>query len=1473
MKPEVPWLIIDKYFKDNPNVLAEHHLKSYNEFFFGGINRIFKEKNPIKIMKNQDPKTKEFQFKCNLYLGGKEGDKLYYGKPIIFDQHREHYMYPNEARLRNMTYGITIHYDVDVEFSINYGNGVEEVETTLEKIYLGKFPIMLQSDLCILKNLSADVRFNMGECRNDIGGYFIVDGKEKVIVPQEKFADNTIYVRDKFNDMYSHSCEIRSVSEDSSKPIRTLSIRIVSPGVKSNGQIVVNIPNVRKPMPLFVVMRALGITSDKDIIKYCLLDLKNYNSYIDIFIPSIHDAGKIFTQDIALKFMATFTKGKTVSHIMEILMNYFLPHIGELNFKNKAYFIGHMVLKLLNVYTKNEKPTDRDNFQFKRVELTGSLIYDLFREYYTLQQRNIFQRIDKEYYYKKGLYQSNFTGLIENNYKDFFSERIVEAGFKKGFKGNWGAESHTKKMGVLQSLSRLSFNAYISHLRKINLPFDASAKITGPRLLHGSQWGIIDPVDTPDGGNVGLHKHLSIAAHITSGVSGYPLIHFMRSEFNMQWLEECTPEYLAETTKIFINGSWVGALTNPEIVIVTLKNYRRNAIIPVYTGIYWTIDTNTIVINTDAGRISRPIFYVDSENGEPSYLREGMLEKIEANNFTWEDLLTGFAKKKDANFDFKNQINYRNIGELYNTKSLSDLRATQALVEYIDAGESSVALIAINDNNLPAHPSTHIEIHPSLIYGVMGNQIVFPENNPLPRDLFACGQGKQAVSLYHSNYQVRIDKTGIVLNNGQMPMVKSRYLKYIHNEEHPYGENVIVAIMVYGGYNVEASILFNEGSVKRGMFGTTYFNSYETYEESSKIGQSTTDTRFTNVETENVIGLKPGFEYSHLDKHGLIKLNTLLDDKKVLIGKVTTNVEDPNTVIDSSIMPKKGQLGFVDKTFITEGETGARIAKVRIRESRVPAIGDKFCSRCGQQGTIGLIIPEEDMPFARSGIKPDIIVNPHALPSRMTIGQLVETLMGKAGLLYGAFGDCTAFNNSGSKHVQFGDLLTNMGYHSSGNEVLYNGLTGEQMYSEIFMGPTYYMRLKHMVKDKINYRALGPRTVLTRQTVQGRANDGGLRIGEMERDGIIAHGATKFLQESMLVRGDDYYVAVCNKSGAVAIYTESINLFLSPFADGPIRFIKNIDDSLNIDNISKYGRDFSIVRVPYALKLLIQELQTMNVQMRIITEDNIDQFNSMSFSNNIDLLMHAQKRKLTIKQIAKDNRAKIHKKREEPDALYKTPGKLEINTEFKEEIEDGDAVPVGPATPELQVYAPTSPPYDPNSPGYAPTSPPYNPNSPAYAPTSPPYNPYDPNSPGYAPTSPGYAPTSPGYVPTSPPYNPHPSNSPPYNPHPSNSPPYNPHPSNSPPYDPSHVNIKSDEKDLDMYASSDETKGGGGGFKMTLDISPNGGGINNASVVTPIVENQTPTENSLLFKVDNNDIGGGEKKVQEGGAKIITIKN
>ena len=1241
----ISWNIIHRYFKDNPYNLVSHHIDSYNDFFSKGIYQIFIENNPIRFIE-RITEEKQNLAECLLYMGGKNGDKIYFGKPIIYDdansnglnESNVHYMYPNDARLRNMTYGFTIHYDVDVEtkYTDNAGTFVSK-NITLDKIYLGTFPIMLHSNLCILKGLSIEARFNLGECRNDYGGYFIINGKEKVILSQEKFGDNMLYVRkNKEDELYSYSCEVHSVSEDSSKPIRFTSVKMIGPGARyTNNQIVVDIPNVKKPIPLFIVMRALGIISDKNIIETCLLDLDKNKDMIDLFIPSIHDANTIFNQSLALEFISKFTKAQTLSSIQNILMNYFLPHIGEDNFINKAYYIGFMVYKLLRVASNKEEPTDRDNFKFKRIETSGSLIYDLFREYYLLQNQKIKLTIDKFWYYNP-TYNTELLKLVTDNEIDIFRERLVEQGFKIGFKGNWGASEQTRRVGLVQDLNRLSWFTFISHLRKIILPLDATAKVVAPHLLHNSQWGIIDPVDTPDGGNIGLHKHMAISATITNSYPSYDMIKWIRYNLKLLLLTECIPKVLSDYTKVFVNGNWIGVIEDPINSLIKMRIYRRNGLIPIYTSILFNYKINTIFIYTDAGRLTRPIFYkntyYDKISNEIKYdkwsyenIDDRIIDNIISGKLNWTSIVSGFQEKFDKNFNLRNNIVYFDENELYSDANMETLSANSSLIDYIDVSEEESSLIATNFEDVDKNKYyTHCELNPSLIFGVMGNSIIYPENNPFPRNCFSCGQSRQAVSVYHSNYQMRLDKMGVVLNYGQTPLIKSRYLDYINKEEQPYGVNAIVAIMCYTGYNVEDAILINEGSVKRGIFRTTYYTSYVGYEESSKVKGSSVESYFTNIESKtNVQKIKDGYDYSRLDENGLVKENTLIDDKIILIGQVTQTSENKGVLIDNSVTTKKGQLGFIDKSFLTEGEEGFRIAKIRIREERLPAIGDKMASRSGQKGTVGLVIPEEDMPFTADGIRPDLIINPHAIPSRMTIGQLVECVLGKLCVINGSYGDCTAFSSKGSNYDVYGNLLVENGYHKSGGEILYSGFTGEQLYSEIYIGPTYYMRLKHMVKDKINYRATGKRSALTRQTNQGRANDGGLRIGEMERDSVMGHGMSYFLNESFMVRGDQYLMAICNKTGTIAIYNEEKNLFLSPFADGPLNFNITSKTTSVINSISKFGRSFSVVKIPYALKLLIQELQVMNIQMRIITEDNIDQLLNISYqSNNINKLLN-----------------------------------------------------------------------------------------------------------------------------------------------------------------------------------------------------------------------------------------------------------
>jgi DNA-directed RNA polymerase II subunit RPB2 len=1258
----IPWNIIDKLFNDNPNLLVAHHIDSYNEFMTNGIRQIFKEHNPIVFQKEKDQKTDTFRNVSRFYLGGKNGDKIYYGKPVIYDEtgstSRVHYMYPNEARLRNMTYGVTIHYDVEVEFD-NITGDLEEggrqqeekeekeekekvsrektVTITLPQILLGKFPIMVHSNLCILTGLPKDVAYNLGEDKSDHGGYFIIDGKEKIIVSQEIFADNMLYVQTRSpDDKYSHSVEIRTVSEDTSKPERKLRVYMMAPTPRyTNGQIVVEIPNVKRPIPLFILMRALGVISDYDIIETCLLNMSENQDLIELFRPSVHDANKIFTQRAAIEYIGVFIKGKSVVQAQHILMNFFLPQIGELNYQSKAFFLGYMVNKLVRVKANIDKPIDRDSLKFKRIKISGKLIHSLFNEYYAQQIKRIRTLLDFKYNYNSAILSERFTDIVKE-YEDIFKDRIVEEGLRRAFKGDWGGSEFTKQAGIVQDLNRLSYNSAISHLRKVNLPLDASAKVIKPRLLHGSQWCLMDPVDVPDDG---LQKHFAISAHITNGCNGSDMTRWLLKEpgINLLSLEKYPKDFLYYQTKVFVNGAWIGVVVDPELVVDRIKTCRRLSFIPAHVSCSWDIQFREIQIFTDGGRACRPVYYYNHDKQAFAFqANKTILKLLTERKFNWNELVGGFGVKRINYNEFYNTDDVSSIIKLYDSLpegiTFERMAPRMAVLEYIDASEENNALFAFRpDDKLKDGGAqfTHSDIHPSLMFGVMGNLISFPENNQLPRNTFSCSQSKQAVSMYNTSFLQRFDKMGVVLNAGQIPLVKTRYLKYFNNEQNPYGQNAIVAIMCYNGYNVEDSILFNEGSIKRGLFRTSYYNMYETREDSKQSSGERVDSRVVNMndyQQQNAVvnaGRGEGYDYSNLDANGLILENTMVTEKSVLIGQVVTNSKNAGRVVDASIRPKKGQIGYVDKTYITEAanpDIPSRIAKVRIREDRAPNIGDKFASRCGQKGTVGLIIPEKDMPFTADGVRPDLIVNPHAFPSRMTIGQFVETIMAKACVVYGAFGDCTAFVNLGNKQATFGSMLQKENYSSTGTQVLYNGTTGEQIESEIFIGPTYYMRLKHMVKDKINFRARGPNTNLTRQPVQGRANDGGLRIGEMERDGVIAHGATRFLQESMLVRGDNYYMAICNKTGMTAIYNPDSDVFMSPMADGPIQFNDALTDNPKLVNITRFGRSFSVVQIPYSLKLLIQELQTMNCVMRVITEDNIDQIESMSFSDNYKIL-------------------------------------------------------------------------------------------------------------------------------------------------------------------------------------------------------------------------------------------------------------
>lgn len=1352
------WKLIEEYFHSHPKSWVEHHINSYEIFVDEFIQQTLKEQNPVVFQTDYDETRKDYNHKCRLHFGGPDGSRIYFGKPVIYDKGEEHFMFPNEARLRNMTYALSIHYDVLVEYEDWITEGAspfpelpvekqpgeetdvgpkppvedytaefqteERIRQILEKdfvldktvnetgeepeirggapkkaakkqdllrpnvimeiqreiqektrvqtrsqwlrhIYLGKIPIMLNSKFCILNNLPPLTKYSLGECKNDYGGYFIIDGKEKCIITQEKFADNMLYIKqyisseededeldgtrgadqdeeetgeaEKAPPKYTFSADIRSVSENVSKPTRTLSVRIMNTGKKfSFKNIVVNIPNVRAPVPLFIVFRALGVLSDKAIIEMCLLDMEKYASWVDAFIPSIHDAGTIMTQEDALDYISLLIKHKNRAQVLYILSDYFLPHIGETNYTTKAYYLGYMVFRLLSVQQGIERPTDRDNYKYKRLEPPGILLSELFREYYREEQKQIRLVMETKYTYQTDQY-TDLAKLVEQNRAEIFAPKVLDRGFRKAFKGDWGSQAHTKRIGVVQDLNRLSYNTALSHLRKLNLHLEAGLKLVEPRVLTGSQWGFLDPIDTPDGANIGLHKTMAMMTYVSPVLSREPIVEWLLKEGGVAPLETRPLLEMSVMSRVFVNGLWVGSVDETWELIRLFKEHRRLGLIPFYVSISFEIALNTVFIYTDGGRMCRPIFYAD-ERGHFSV--ERVLHRKEP--LSWDQMVSGWNDRQKT---VSKNTPVVSLEEAYGKGvSIAELGKKQAVIDYIDPSETVNALICMNEKHAiqkTAKQFTHREIHEALLYGFMTSQVLFLEHNATARNSFSCVQSKQACSLYHSNYTVRMDKTAIVLNTGQMPLVKTRFMEYIHHNEHPYGENTIVAIMSYTGYNVEDSILINQAALDRGLFKTTYYSTYEAHEEKGSKGneegendaEENSVVLFTNIMKlqDQIVGTKPGYDYSQLDENGLIREGTQIHDKMIVLGMAVFGGN--GLPRDASVSVKKGQLGYVDKAFITEGPEGTRIAKIRIREVRIPNLGDKMAGRAGQKGTIGLILSESDMPFTKDGMRPDLIINPHAIPSRMTIGQLVECVLGKISVLTGTSADCTAYNVRGSQKIQeyqrhlnhlslkernsslTGNLIKR-GFHSSGNEILYNGMTGKQVEAEIFIGPMYYMRLKHMVKDKINYRSQGPNSNLTRQPVGGRANDGGLRIGEMERDGLIGHGVANFLQESMMGRADRHFLAICNMSGMIAIYNSERDMLMSPVVDGPIRFnlpLQEDSDKIQSKHITKWGRRFSLVEIPYAMKLLIQEMLTAQVSMRILTEDCFPQLPNMQF--------------------------------------------------------------------------------------------------------------------------------------------------------------------------------------------------------------------------------------------------------------------
>ena len=1176
---EEPYHIIESYFEgQHLERLVRHQIESYNHFVNFQIQRTIQMFNPVTIRSENDYVADKDKYFLEILISF-DNFKLY--PPQIHENNgATKMMLPQEAKLRNFTYASTMTVDIKIQYIVRNTENMENpkiIEKTLPKINIGKLPIMLKSSVCILtqnKHISHDFT---GECSMDCGGYFIIKGSEKTVLGQERAAENRVYCFDgKNTTKWNWFAEIKSVPDFKCISPKQIEMMISSKNNGFGNGLFITIPRIKQPIELYVLFRALGILNDKQITQYIILDIHDpkQKDLLNCLQASIIDSSKFMTQEDALRHITTYVAYTPINldketgmrkkreFTLDVLNNDLFPHCKTL--EQKLYFLGYMAKKLLQTSLGWTPPDDRDSYINKRIELTGTLLNNLFRNYFNKLVKEMQKQIVREI--NNGSWRStdDYENIVNmtNIYK-IMKSTTIENGINRALStGDFSIkQSNSSKVGVAQVLNRLTYVASLSHLRRINTPLEKSGELIAPRKLHNTTWGFLCPAETPEGQSIGVVKNISYMGHITIPTNSSSLYEYVTPFITPV---ECNNHSeLSGKVKVFVNGCWLGVTNEPTELYNSMKEKKYRGIINIYTSVTFDYKLLEIRICNDGGRLTRPVLRVRDNK---ALINKDTINKLVNKELSWNDLLT-------------------------------NCKIDESVIEYIDPDEQNFAMIAMKckdkylQNDNMRFNYTHCEIHPSTIFGVLASCIPYPEHNQAPRNTYQCAMGKQAMGVYSTNYDQRMDKTAYVLNYPSRPLVDTRLMNFIQLNKIPSGTQIHVAIMTHTGYNQEDSVLINKGSIDRGLFLATIYHT-EKDEDKNIIRDEIIRCKPDPTKTK---GVKFG-NYDKLNSQGFIPENERVENRDVIIAKtipIKENRNDPTKTIkyeDQSKTFRTTEETYIDKNYTGRNGDGYNFAKVRVRTLRKPVFGDKFSSRHGQKGTVGNIIPEEDMPFTKNGLRPDIIINPHAIPSRMTIGQLKETLLGKVLLELGLFGDGTSFGNLDVKTIS--QELQKLGYESYGNELMYNGLTGEQLETNIYIGPVFYQRLKHMVNDKQHSRSIGPMVNLTRQPAEGRSRDGGFRIGEMERDVMIAHGMSRFCRERLYDVSDKYSVYVCKKCGMIASYNDGNKNRMYENADFTIHLCKTCDNKT----------EFAKVEIPYAYKLLSQELQTINVIPRIITE-------------------------------------------------------------------------------------------------------------------------------------------------------------------------------------------------------------------------------------------------------------------------------
>lgn len=1171
------WDILPDFLKMRG--VASQHIESFNYLINTEIRNIVRANE--KIVSEQDPRW------------WMEYMDVRVGTPVITEELLDRSVTPHECRLRDITYSAPIKVD------ISYTRG-EEINR-VNNVTLGKMPIMLRSANCVLSGKTDDELAGLKECPLDPGGYFVVRGTEKVILIQEQLSKNRIIIEKDQKGLYA--------SVQSSTHERKSRTTILS----KKGKFYLHHNTLEADINVAIVLRAMGIETDQEIIQLVGDDPK----FVDGMAPTLEECAQeeINTANQALLYIGkkarqykpqsfgrsnysggsssttapkrnnpppqpqrpTLTeeqlkegmlpdhpKQRMIEHAREILATVVLSHIPvkEFSFWEKSVFLAQMLRRLVAAYDDPNTIDDKDYYGNKRLELAGQLLSLLFEDLFKKLNDDLKKAVDKEISKQMTKSAKNASGKKKRvvgratiDVPRMFRSDAITQGLDFAIStGNWHMKRFKmERSGVTEVLSRLSFISAMGMMTRITSQFEKTRKVSGPRALQPSQWGMLCPSDTPEGESCGLVKNLALLTHVTTDTDAAPLQRLLY-DLGVQSIAMLSGIEINSNDTVFLNGRLIGVHTQPRTLTKRIRKLRRTGGIAPYVSVFEQVKAKTVHIASDGGRVSRPMIIVTSK-GMPK-IEDIHLQRIRLGTLVWKDLLEA------------------------------------GLIEYIDVNEENNTLIATYEYDIIPGKTTHLEIAPLTILGVCAGLIPYPHHNQSPRNTYQCAMGKQAIGAIAYNQHVRTDTLLYLLSYPQRPLVQTRTLTLVGFERLPGGQNASLAVMSYSGYDIEDAIVLNKASLDRGFGRCVVLRKHAT--GCKRYANGACD-RIMAVDNSKSKKNKPGTKearsaqkYAALDDDGIAAPGEQLTQGMVFVNKeVPRERNQSNPLVDPSNNSNTAELyrpqpltfknsapHVVDKVLMTANDNEHVMVKVMIRETRRPEIGDKFSSRHGQKGVCGLIAQQEDMPFSDMGVVPDLIMNPHGFPSRMTVGKMIEFVAGKAGVFEGKFRYGTAF--AGDALDECAESLVRAGFNYNGKDFFYSGTTGEPLRAYIFSGPIFYQKLKHMVKDKMHARARGPRALLTRQPTEGRSRDGGLRLGEMERDCLIGYGASMLLMERLMISSDEFTAHVCNECGLVG------------YKDW-CQYCEN-------------GTNLGALKIPYACKLLLQELQAMNIVAKLKLE-------------------------------------------------------------------------------------------------------------------------------------------------------------------------------------------------------------------------------------------------------------------------------